>query len=317
MTIMVLAQPIQANVLIQIYWAPPATHARVQRVEADGTTATVRPNTSTDATGEYMLLSGGAALLYDTEAPFDVPIFYITDDGAGGLDTSDVIVLPSSQHLFLRDPVNPAYNIRIGLTPPPSWPECVPGDGIFYIPPGDTNRGVQSTNWSVNNRSTPISLTQVRAAPASSLNLVLRTWADRDVLDALMAAGNALLLDTPAKYGISRRYIAVGDTVNSILSRDTTRQWTVSTLPYQTVSRPGGLSYGTLGTRWVDICNVYSTFGAATAAGLTYRRVLLGQASTLAPPAALRTWGQVNTDFANWGLVNSHFPDWGHVLSGP
>lgn len=477
-SITALPQPIQGNVLIQVNWSatPAATYARVLRVEADGTKTAVRTNTSTDSTGEYMELSAGMGIWYDTEAPFDVALTYCTDaiDASGnpviagfpqlaydgfefgvaawspvggtfaqsstravaGLNsglltvvgtpsqtyvrntvavtqslpvlmnmwliciagmtgqigmsidwydslgsyistssngtssnlpanlwtfftfnatapvnavqaqwgftigsptagqqvlvdqaylfanttntgaTSTEIILASSGRLWLRDGIFPAGNLPIALTPPPSLPECIPGEGIFFLTMGDRNLGVQSTNWTVNNSSTPISLQQVRAAPTSSLNLALRSFGDYDALKALAAEGSTLLLSVPDKYGYEGGYVAVGDVTVARVSRKYQQQWQLASLPYATSSRPGGLSYGTLGTRWIDLCSVYPTFADATAAGITWQRILLGQASAAMTPVMLRSWATINSDFASWNALNSGGRTWQKALEG-
>lgn len=326
-TITVLAQPIQGNVLIVINWAATASvlRASVLRNNLDGTQTPVRVNTSTggDTTGTYIELSGGMAILYDTEMPFNTSLTYTTTGWDSTLNaispdsaTSAEVIVQASGYLWLRDPIYPAGNLRIGLTPPPGLPECVPGQGLFFIGMADRNYGVQGTNWSVNNRSTPILLGQVRAAPTSSLPLVLRTFADHALLVSLLAAGQALELWVPDKYGYEGGYIAVGDLTVARLSRDYRQQWQAATLPYATVTRPGGLSYGTLGTRWEDMCGIYPTFADATAANLTWQQALLGQAALASPPAAWRTWANVNADFATWGAVNTGGRTWANVLVG-
>lgn len=326
-TISVLPQPIQGNVLIMISWSASANvnRAAVLRNNLDGTQTPVRTNTSTggDTSGTYIELSAGIAILYDTEMPFNTALTYTTigfDSALNAISpdsaTSPEVIVQASGFLWLRDPIYPAGNLRIGLTPPPGLPECVPGEGLFFVGMGDRNHGVQGTNWSVNNRRTPILLGQVRAAPTSSLPLVLRTFADYDLLVALLATGESLELWIPDKYGYETGYVAVGDLVVTRLSRDYRQQWQGATLPYATVDRPGGMSYGTLGTRWVDMCSIYPTFADATAAGLTWQGALLGQASLSALPAAWRTWGNVNADFATWGAVNTGGRTWANVLVG-
>jgi hypothetical protein len=319
-TISAIANPDAGNVLIMISWAGTAgtDYARVQRIDPDGSLFTVRANTSVDASGEYMELSAGQAILYDTEAPFDVEISYVTDALGNDVDsaTAGPVTLDSNGNVWLTDPIFPAHNVHIGLTPPAALPECIPGDGIFFTGMADRNLGVQSTNWTINNRATPLTLEQVRAAPTSALPLVLRTFDDYDILKLLTAAGTTLLLNVPAKYGYENGYIAVGDVTVGRLSRDYTRQWQAANLPYAFVSRPAGLSYGVLGTRWIDICDVYPTFDDAEAADLTWQGILLGQASTTGAVPEFRTFDDVNSEFANWNAVNTGGRTWDDLLEG-
>lgn len=80
-TITATAQSTYGRVLIQVDWSdyPAATYAKVTRTEPDGTQTVVRSTTMTDPSGDYMLLSGGQAIFYDTEAPMDVALTYTTE----------------------------------------------------------------------------------------------------------------------------------------------------------------------------------------------------------------------------------------------
>lgn len=317
-SIMALAQPVAGNVLIQVNFAASgATFARVRRLEADGTLTVVRPYASTDTTGQYIELSAGQAVLYDTEAPLDVSLFYITDDPTHAYTaTSTEVILPSGQDVWLRDPLLPFNNVRVSGTVTPGLPECRPGAGIYFLPMGDENKPSATTAAQVNNRARPIPLVRVRGSKTSTLNLVTRTFADQALVEAINDPGTTLLLDVPPKFGYDRRYISVGDVPIARISRNQTRQWGQVAMPYVVVDAPAGLGYGTLGTRWADMCDQYATFGAMTAAGITWRGVLLGQAGAPGTAAALRTWAQVLSDFASWSAYNSGGRTWQSGLEG-
>jgi hypothetical protein len=318
-SIVTTPQPIAGNVLIQInYAASGADFARVRRLEVDGTLTTIRPNTSSDTSGQYIELSAGLATFYDTEAPLDVSLFYVTDDITGAYTaTSSEVILQSGGDLWLRDPLLPFNNLRINGTVTPGLPECQPGMGIYLLPMDNENRATATTLTQVNNRSTPIPLVRPRASATSALNLVTRTFDDRDMVTDINAAGTTLLLDTPPKFGYARRYISVSDVTTTRVSRDQRRQWSTIAMPYAVVDAPAGLAYGTLGTRWADLCARYITFGAMTAAGVTWQQVLLGAAGpTSAGAVSLRTWAQVNSDFASWSAYNSGGRTWESGLEG-
>lgn len=74
-------QPAEGRILIMINWSDnqQATFARVLRIEPDGTSTPVRPHTFADSSGDYIELSGGQAILYDTEAPLNTLLTYTTD----------------------------------------------------------------------------------------------------------------------------------------------------------------------------------------------------------------------------------------------
>jgi hypothetical protein len=275
-------QPTQGNVLITAAFTSLAeTAVMVTRQEVDGTLVPVRTSLPVTGAGVFQELDnvGGMAYLFDTDPPLDQPLIYIaTGLLTGATVTSGQVILPSSQDVWLKDPIKPAGNIRITLTPPSfRLPECVPGQGIFFAGMADQNFGTNTTNWSAISRQFPIPLTQVRAAPTSTLNLITRTFPDSDILLNLLSAGNALSLDTPPKYGYTRRYISVGDVVTSRVSRDFRRQWQTASLPYASCAIPGGLQYGTYGLRWKDQCQGrYSSIADVTAAGITWNNVMQG-----------------------------------------
>lgn len=281
-TITALAQPTQGNVFITANFAGSGeTFANCIRVENDGTQVPVRTYCSTDSTGQFMELdtASGVAYFFDVDPPLDQTLVYTTTGlNTASTATSTPTLLQSGQNLWLKDPIKPAGNIRIVLTPPSfRLPECVPGDGIFFAGMVDQNYGTNSTNWSAVSRQFPISLTQVRAAPTSGLNLITRTFADADILLNLMSSGNVLSLDTPAKYGYTRRYIGVGDVVLSRVSRDFRRQWQAASLPYVSDAIPGGLQFGTFGLRWKDQClGPYTSIADVTSAGITWGDVMHG-----------------------------------------
>lgn len=476
-SIIAVPNPVAGNVYLQVNWSSisDAAYASITRTRADGSAGLVRMNTSTDASGNYIELSGGQAILYDTECPLDLPVTYTTTainaagstpttgsttvayedfeaalsgwstnaasfgqsathvyggiraalltvtatttqayarkfasvtagsvltysgffysqaglaiasisldwldasgayistssfptaipaatwtplifsattpSNAAGVSfgptlgsspaigtqlwvdnllittplamptaTSAEVILQSSQRLWLRDPVNPFNNIQVGTQPPSYAPvECVPGEGIFFAPGADQNLGTQSTNFSVSNRAYPLPLNQVRAAETSGLNLILRSFGDADALKALVDSGTPLLMDAPAQYGISRRFINIGDVTLTRVATDMRKQWQFAALPYARTGRPGGLAYGILGTRWADLCTTtYPTFADATNAGVTWAQVLQGWASSTKISMSFRTWASVNADFSSWISVNNG-RSWQQLLVG-
>lgn len=316
--------PVAGYVVITVNWSatPAVTFARIVRIAADGTETVVRPNTSSDPSGDYMELSGGVAILYDTEAPFDVSLTYRTDalSGSTATATSSEVILQAGGSVWLRDPLFPAGNRRITLGFNAPLPECIPGEGIFFRGMDDENFTGQTVNTAVNNRARPIPQVYVRSSQTSGLNLICRTFADRDLMVELLANGTVLRLDTPPKYGYAPRYISVGDVPVSRSSPNFARQWSLMSLPYVVVDQPAGLGFGVLGTRWADLCvangGLYNTYADATAAGITWERLLYGDASTAGFGPGYRTWAMVLTDFASWSAVNSGGRTWEDLLEG-
>jgi hypothetical protein len=322
----IIATPVPAAgyVLITINWSatPAVTFARVVRIAADGTETVVRPNTSADSSGDYMELSAGIAVLYDTEAPFDVSLTYRTDalSGSAATATSSETILQAGGTLWLRDPIYPANDRKIVLGFNAPLPECIPGEGIFFRGMDDEGFASQTVNTTVNDSPFPIPLVYVRGPHTSALNLICRTFGDRDLVLETLSNGTVLLLDSPPKYGYDTRYISVGDVAVVRASRNQARQWTLMALPYVVVERPSGLSFGVLGTRWIDLCvengGLYNTYADATAAGVTWQTLLYGGGTNTGFDPGYRTWAMVLTDFASWTAVNSGGRTWEDLLEG-
>ncbi len=300
-------EPTRGLILIQINWSDLATvtFARVQRVLTDGTTDYVRVHTFTDTSGEYIELSGGLAILYDTEAPLDVPLTYVTDStqSATTATTAGQEVLPSSSNLFLKSPIHPWADQRLVLQIPQE-PGCVPDRAIFFGGVDVEVRSARSNAFVVNNRKNPIVSARVRAGIASSLTLFSRTFADRDAVITLNEPGDPLFLEGPTQYGLPDQYMSVADYSVLRLTPDHRQESRANVLTYVEVDRPAGLMDGVLGTRWADLCDKYATFGDATAAGLTWTGVLLGFGSqNPGPPDVFRLYSDIPLDFATYADI--------------
>jgi hypothetical protein len=299
-------EPTRGYVLLQVNFSDlgTVTNVKVVRVESDGTTSTVRTHTSADTSGDYIELSAGLAVLYDTEAPLDSTIYYIATGLTSGTATTPTsVVLASGNNLFLKSPLHPWADQRIVLQVPQE-PECVPASAIFFGSLDAETRQSRSSVFVVNNRRTPIMASRVRGSIVSTLLLYTRTFADRDALIAINASGDALFLQAPAQYGIPDQYMAVGDYAVTRLLPDHRKQARTNTMTYVEVDRPAGLADGVLGVRWVDLCDRYATFADATAAGLTWTLVLLGYGSLNPGPAAVfRLYSDIPLDFANYTAI--------------
>lgn len=307
-------------VLINLGWGdvPSVTYARAVRVDADGTETPVRMHTWTDSSGEYIELSGGYAVLYDTEAPMDVPLTYVTY-GQGSTDsaTTAVVMINSAGRPWLKSPLHPWQNKRLRLRDQLGSPECEPGDEIYFSSMADEARQSRSSVFPVQQRKNPISSPHTRSGIISSLRLVSRTFEARDELIELNASGDDLLFQAPSSYGIPDRYMSVGDYTVSRVLPDHKRPWRINTLPHIEVDEPAGLSDGVLGVRWADICDEYVTFGDATAASLTDTMILMGYASSPpSNPETVRLYSDIPLDFATYGDIPTGGRTYADILEG-
>jgi hypothetical protein len=117
---------------------------------------------------------------------------------------------------------------------------------------------------------------KARQSRASTLTLVSRTLADRDRLIAMLAGGYPLLWQVPSEYGIPDAYLAVQNYQVVRVHPDVRFPIRVVPLPFVVERSPGGPMGGVPGARWADTCNRYATWGAATAASVTWTQAMQG-----------------------------------------
>jgi hypothetical protein len=308
------------RVVITAAWAdePTVTHARVLRLEADGTETVIRSAVSTDTSGEYMLLSGGLGIWYDTEAPMGSSLFYRTE-GLGSTSTAtSTEIITSDEDFWLKSPLYPAFD-RMLLLSETSDPACVPASSIYFQSMAEEAYSTRNTRFVINNRRAPTIAVRVRGTVESTLVLVTRTFNDRDAVLDLVEPGAALLLQAPPQYGIPDRYMDVGDTSVTRLSADHRKPWRLVELPHVEVLAPAGLSYGVLGTRWEDICGgIYPTFDDAEFGDLTWEQIMYGYASIdpSVPPPGWRTYIDVDSEFATYAILTATGKTYEELLEG-
>lgn len=230
--------------------------------------------------------------------------------------TSDLTV-PSSSEFRLGDPMRPCNDVVLQFTPRAD-PGCVPTQGIFFARMDDEVATANSGTMEPVNSVFPIGIYRSRRSLASTLTTLTRTFADRDAMRQLNAPGGPLLLRGPAQYGIGDRYMLVGDVTEHRELSDHRVQPRAVVMPHVQLAYPYGPSQGVCGTRVEDLCDIYTTWDAMRAAGLTYADLLRGKASndTPIPDTVERTWSDVNTGYANWTAVNSGNTDWDDLRDG-
>lgn len=308
-----IPDPARGQVYLETNWAdtPSVTFVRILRIRTDtGEATVVRANVSTDSSGTYMELSAGVAILYDAEAPMDVALHYRVDGLGSALTyTTADLILPDGT-FWLKDPRRPAANIAIGLRGAQD-PGCVGQLSTFFGNMGIEEHPGQGGTSSVLNRKNPVPVSRLRAGISSTLTLITRTFTDRDNLIRLAAPGEPLLLQAPAPYGISDRYLHVPGSLSiSRLSPDHRRQWRVATIPHYEVDRPAGLSYGAQGSRWRDMCLPYATYNAAKTANVRWEHAMQGGASQpwLGVQTGWRSYDDLTAEFATYADIEVPLP---------
>lgn len=230
---------------------------------------------------------------------------------------SSDLVVPSSGDFRFGDPVRPCNDVTLLFTPQID-PDCVPTQGIFFGNMADEVFAANTGDFTPVNSRYPIVANRTRAAISSTLTVASKTFPDRDALRQLNLPGSPLLLRGPADYGIDDRYMSVRDVTEARPVADHKIPPRVVTMPHVEVARPSGPSQGVCGTRVQDLCDIYPTWDALIAAGLTYADLLRGKASndTPLPDTVERTWSQVNTTYADWNAVNAGNSDWDDLRDG-
>lgn len=271
-----------------------------------GTLAGVEANKDAGNTNGTITISWDNFIVYDPCADL-VPIETCSQD----------MVVPSSGDFRLGDPVRPCNDVTL-LFDAAIDPDCAPTQGIFFGHMDDEVFTANTNNFNVINSRYPIVVNRTRQAPTSALTIASKTFPDRDAMRTLNEPGSPLLLRGPAQYGINDRYMSVGDVTETRPVSDHRITPRVITLPHAEVVRPSGPSQGVCGTRVEDLCDIYTTWDALAAAGLTWADLLRGKASgdTPIPDTTERTWADVNATYANWTAVNSSNTDWDDLRDG-
>lgn len=232
--------------------------------------------------------------------------------------TSDDVLLEDG--LWLKNPLSPCLDIELGICDP-EYDDCTADSRVSYAGMADDELEANTVLSQPVNRRYPIPVNRIRRAPTSALRLITH---DCDARDAVLAAnlpGDPLLFQAPPEYCIADRYISVGTLTESRFSVDQRDEFRLITLPYAVVERPAGPANGPCGLRIVDLCDIYTSWSAMTIADLEWVDLLLGAASNNSPgdpPVGdLRTWGEVETEFANFLAVEGGGArDWGELRDG-
>lgn len=235
-------------------WVSPANGAiTVKRVHPDTTEWTVRGFGAT---------SGGAAFVWDYEAPFGVAVTYYAMDGTTKI-SSAAVTLASSQPM-IRVPGLPSLDIAVAPVAKPTvkYPRRV----VDLEPLG---------------RDTFVALGGPRMAGRFALTLQTVTDGDSAALRAALRSALTVLLVWPSS-NVPYRYVRVADLdedpqVDWMLSSDGAGgQWTYFTLDCAVTDQPAGGIFGDPTASYAAIASTYATYTALKAAKATYLDVLKG-----------------------------------------
>jgi len=288
----------QVVLVVPSYTTVGVTHVQVTRIVNGQVDGIVRPHTQGDG-GTFQKLSNAQAIMWDTEMPMDVPVSYtcVDEGNLAAAVTSAEVIVGSSGRLHLRNPVRPGLNVAITKVSPQLNSACLPVTGIYFQSMDATENypSQGAVNPVEGSRYGAVSI-KPRGGRTSTLNVVARTFVDRDAILALVDTGEPLQLSAPPEYGIPDTYLHVGDVSANRPLSDHRRQWRTVSLPFTAIGVPAGLTYGYLGSRWMDQCNL--TWTAANSASVHGTDVLQGTRGYAGSTGGVRGNVQVLTDLA-------------------
>lgn len=225
-------------------------------------------------------------------------------------------IIPSNGTFRLRDPVRPCNDQAVPLCftqanlAMDENGYCIPGSGIFFASMDVEDHEPNTLTLNPTNAKYPLAVTRTRRGITSLLTLVTRTFADRDDVLTLTEPGSPLFFQGPPEYGISDQYMNI-DTVSVQRGlSDHKFQVRVLALPYGEVARPAGPSQGVCGSRVMDLCEF--TWQDLVDAGNTWEDLIRGRPNN----PALRTWDEVEAEFADWNAVDNGTRTWADLEQG-
>lgn len=122
-------------------------------------------------------------------------------------------------------------------------------------------------------RVTPIVVSDVRSAPQTGLAVFTETADARNALRALLARGQAVLVNIPLTlgWGVTYEWAAIGDVTEAYFNRGLSES-RIFTLPYHVVDRP----VGGLAAQWTytDMHAASSSYAAVVATYATYSDIV-------------------------------------------
>lgn len=255
------------------------------RVTPDGVSTLVR------GSGFYTVDPVGTATLWDSEAPFDVNIFYTlaSSQSTTVTVTSNTVNLASSGDVWLRDPVNPSLNLLIDIDSTP-FDYCVATQRIMFADLTGKEYASASGIFELIDAERPQTISQRRKRYGASLILHSKEAADVEDIEAILASGRPLLLSLPTVYQFGLPYgtdwITISDvtaTPSGVDRRTAMRTWVLPfrlSLPSADVNTGGtggnGIGGGDATYDMLRTSVLGTTYNTLTAAATTYDAIAAG-----------------------------------------
>ena len=167
-------------------------------------------------------------VIEDYEAPLGVPVSYYAE----ARDASNIVIATRAsatvtldpgdvQYGWLKDPGNPARNVRVMIEKAPDW----------QLP-------ISQTVHRVRGASAPIVLSDVRGSLEGDLSVFTQTDDERLALRQLLAQGSVLLWQAAPGMGEEDVYVAVGVAASARGGGIASDPWRTWTLPLVQVALP-------------------------------------------------------------------------------
>lgn len=192
----------------------------------------------------------------------------------GSVVSSATTLVPSSGGGWWTDPLHPATKVRLQVDLAAAS-DCAPPAGVAYLGVGEESFPATGSAMEINDAVFPVAAYQRRKSGRQEIRVGTATLADLGRVKDLHSSGAPLLLQINAAYGEPESYGLHGDVGTPRVNGDQRVTWRVSSSQFTKAAAPVGPAEGTLRTRYVDL-NRYTTFAAASGAGVTWLDALRG-----------------------------------------
>jgi hypothetical protein len=231
-------------------------------------------------------------------------------------------VTVTTASLFLKNPLHPCLDLALDLCDP-AYSECAEDTvRVSYAGHEEDEFNANTSLLFPVNRRRPVPVNRERRDATSTLRLITHDCAARDAVLETNEPGDPLLFqDGSGDYCIEDRYMSVATVTVRRIGVDQRDEFRLIELPYTVVDRPEGPADGPCGTRFEDLCDLYTSWGALEISDLDWIDLPTGGASNDSPsnplPVAARTWDDVEAEFTDWDDVAAGGTrDWDELRDG-
>lgn len=208
-----------------------------------------------------------AGQFYDYEARQGESTDYLLADEDGNLLAAVTLTIPL-WGTWLKSPGRPSRNVR-----------------CFFGSEEEVRRRARREAYDVEGSSQVVITAGVRARPEGQLTLVTREAETARAMNLLLDDGATLMLDTPPAWGVSFRYLSVGDVsiVRPLTAADGFQGLTGEARLFQLAdvvaeAVPSGVTAQDPGRTYATVASLFATYAAIAATVATYDDLATGEA---------------------------------------